>query len=431
MLGAYSAVVVQAAGLPLLSLHAPGDRGLGGSGRAGGVGRHPPPLPPALRHVPRHVGDSRSSCARRSRRSSAASTGASTSCSPGTVDRRRHRVPGLPAGPPRLRRRPPRQSSCFGTAAATPARASKAMVSNPPLAAAVGIDTARLARWTFVFGVVHGRPRRRPARAPRPGRAVHGPRLPALVVLHPRRRRPRHPRRACSSARPQSAGPTPIVSAVFDKTAGYISVLAISIVFLWLRAPWALLAPVTPPLARPPERPPALPSASLRPGPSSSASPSCRSSGGASPPTSSGSTSYTAWSARGSPFAGAGPGFLPLGQALFFGIGAYLAGAAGSGPSGANRGCSLPSFAGACLVPALFAGVVGALVFHRQVGSGPYFSLITLALAMLGFQLANSLGGRDGRLQRDDRDPCASPALDPFEHLYFVILVDARSSLRR
>ena len=113
-------------------------------------------------------------------------------------------------------------------------------------------------------------------------------------------------------------------------------------------------------------------------------------------------------------------GFLPLGQALFFGIGAYLAGA-GLRAVGGESWLLVPVVAGACLVPALFAGAVGALVFHRQVGSGPYFSLITLALAMLGFQLANSLVDVTGGFNGMTGIP--EPAgIDPFEHLYFVIL---------
>ena len=114
-------------------------------------------------------------------------------------------------------------------------------------------------------------------------------------------------------------------------------------------------------------------------------------------------------------------GFLPLGQALFFGIGAYLAGA-GLRAVGGESWLLAPVLAGACLVPALFAGVVGALVFHRQVGSGPYFSLITLALAMLGFQLANSLVDVTGGFNGMTGIP-APAGIDPFEHLYFVILV--------
>ena len=113
-------------------------------------------------------------------------------------------------------------------------------------------------------------------------------------------------------------------------------------------------------------------------------------------------------------------GFLPLGQALFFGIGAYLAGA-GLKAFGGESWLLVPVLAGACLVPALLAGVVGTLVFHRQVGSGPYFSLITLALAMLGFQLANSLVEVTGGFNGMTAIP-ALAGLDPFEHLYFVIV---------
>ena len=113
-------------------------------------------------------------------------------------------------------------------------------------------------------------------------------------------------------------------------------------------------------------------------------------------------------------------GFLPLGQALFFGIGAYLAGA-GLKSLGGGSWLLLPVLAGACLIPALLAGAVGALVFDRQVGSGPYFSLITLALAMLGFQLANSMvevtGGFNGMTGIPEL-----AGIDPFEHLYYVIV---------
>jgi branched-chain amino acid transport system permease protein len=112
-------------------------------------------------------------------------------------------------------------------------------------------------------------------------------------------------------------------------------------------------------------------------------------------------------------------GFLPLGQALFFGIGAYLSGAALK----ADLGWALliPAFAVACLVPALLAGFIGALVFNRQTGSGPYFSLITLALSMLGFQLANSLSGITGGFNGMTAIP-GLPGIDTYETLYFVIV---------
>ena len=110
----------------------------------------------------------------------------------------------------------------------------QAMVSNPPLAAAVGIDTARLARWTFVFGVSTA--------------GLAGALLAPLVRVEPYMGLDY----LLSSffilvvgglgtlegmllGSAAISGTDTVVSAVFDKTAGYISVLAISIVFLWLR----------------------------------------------------------------------------------------------------------------------------------------------------------------------------------------------------
>jgi len=112
-------------------------------------------------------------------------------------------------------------------------------------------------------------------------------------------------------------------------------------------------------------------------------------------------------------------GFLPLGQALFFGIGAYVAGAALR--DGGGWATLIPAFLLACLLPALLAGLVGALVFGRRIGSGPYFSLITLALAMLGFQLANSMqditGGFNGMT-----GIAGLPGIGTYDTLYFVIV---------
>ena len=113
-------------------------------------------------------------------------------------------------------------------------------------------------------------------------------------------------------------------------------------------------------------------------------------------------------------------GFLPLGQALFFGLGAYLAGA-GLKSLGGDSWLLIPVLAGACLTPALLAGAVGVLVFHRQVGSGPYFSLITLALAMLGFQIANSMVEVTGGFNGMTGIPGLA-GIDPFEHFYYLIV---------
>ena len=110
----------------------------------------------------------------------------------------------------------------------------KAMVSNPPLAAAVGVDTARLARRTFVFGVATA--------------GLAGALLAPLVRVEPYMGLDY----LLSSffilvvgglgtlegmliGSAAINGTDTIVSAVFDKTAGYLAVLAVSILFLWLR----------------------------------------------------------------------------------------------------------------------------------------------------------------------------------------------------
>ena len=110
----------------------------------------------------------------------------------------------------------------------------KAMVSNPLLAAAVGIDTARLARRTFVFGVATA--------------GLAGALLAPLVRVEPYMGLDY----LLSSffilvvgglgslegmliGSAAISGTDTVLSAVFDKTAGYLGVLAISILFLWLR----------------------------------------------------------------------------------------------------------------------------------------------------------------------------------------------------
>ena len=110
----------------------------------------------------------------------------------------------------------------------------KAMVSNPPLAAAVGIDTVRLARRTFVFGTATA--------------GLAGALLAPLVRVEPYMGLDY----LLSSffilvvgglgtlegmllGSAVISGTDTVMSAVFDKTAGYIGVLAISILFLWLR----------------------------------------------------------------------------------------------------------------------------------------------------------------------------------------------------
>ena len=74
-------------------------------------------------------------------------------------------------------------------------------------------------------------------------------------------------------------------------------------------------------------------------------------------------------------------GFLPLGQALFFGLGAYLSGLVlinVEHPAGLIALLPL-----AVVIPGLLAFAIGVLVFRRRGESGPYFTMITLALSLL------------------------------------------------
>src|SRR6478609_1571520 len=79
-------------------------------------------------------------------------------------------------------------------------------------------------------------------------------------------------------------------------------------------------------------------------------------------------------------------GFLPLGHALFFGLGAYLAG--GTLKAAQQQPLWYLALPLALLLPAVVAYVTARLVFARSHRSGPFFSLITLAMTMLGFLAA-------------------------------------------
>src|SRR3954469_1293283 len=74
-------------------------------------------------------------------------------------------------------------------------------------------------------------------------------------------------------------------------------------------------------------------------------------------------------------------GFLPLGQGLFFGVAAYASGLALIAFDGSPWLLVLIPLA--AIAPALLAFVLGLLVFRGRRESGPYFSMITLALALL------------------------------------------------
>jgi len=113
-------------------------------------------------------------------------------------------------------------------------------------------------------------------------------------------------------------------------------------------------------------------------------------------------------------------GILPLGQAMFFGLGAYLGGGALIWAEG-NWALLLPCLVLAILLPALLAGLVALVVFRRQTGSGPFFSLITLALSMLTYQIALTASDLTGGFNGLTGIP-PLPGTDPWGNLYWVIL---------
>jgi branched-chain amino acid transport system permease protein len=110
-------------------------------------------------------------------------------------------------------------------------------------------------------------------------------------------------------------------------------------------------------------------------------------------------------------------GFLPLGQALFFGLGAYLSGFAllRFGDSWLLA-LLLP---GAALLPGVLAWVIGLVVFRGRTESGPYVALITLAITLLAFQVANSWNQVTGGYNGLKGIP-AIPGLDGFTATYHV-----------
>lgn len=119
-------------------------------------------------------------------------------------------------------------------------------------------------------------------------------------------------------------------------------------------------------------------------------------------------------------------GFLPLGQGLFFGLGAYLTGGALRAGEHAREGYLL--LVPALLVAPALAYIISRLVFARSNRSGPYFSLITLALTMLGFlgaQLWNSVtGGFNGLGNLPDL-----PGTDRYSTLYWAVAAIALAVL--
>jgi len=111
-------------------------------------------------------------------------------------------------------------------------------------------------------------------------------------------------------------------------------------------------------------------------------------------------------------------GFLPLGHALFFGLGAYIFGGTLKAAQADSLWYLLLPLAIAA--PALLAYVIARLIFARSSRSGPYFSLITLALAMLGFLAAQQwrelTGGFNGMTNIPD-----IPGTERYETLFWLV----------
>ncbi len=114
-------------------------------------------------------------------------------------------------------------------------------------------------------------------------------------------------------------------------------------------------------------------------------------------------------------------GFLPLGQGLFFGLSAYLSGLAliAFEQSPWLLVLLLPL---AAIASGLLAFLIGTLVFRRRGESGPYFSMITLALSLLAFQLANNWESVTGGFNGLKGIP-GLPGLDSYTAAYYVAAV--------
>ena len=124
--------------------------------------------------------------------------------------------------------------------------------------------------------------------------------------------------------------------------------------------------------------------------------------------------------AQGVGFAWGRGGFLPLGNALFFGLGAYAAAAFLKVSGGAfwiNLGAMV-------LIAALCAALafgIAVVLFRGRMGSGPGFSLVTLALVLIASQIAETTPALTGGFNGYSGYPPLA-GLDPFGSLYFLIV---------
>ncbi|MCW5771045.1 MAG: ATP-binding cassette domain-containing protein [Rhodospirillaceae bacterium] len=110
-------------------------------------------------------------------------------------------------------------------------------------------------------------------------------------------------------------------------------------------------------------------------------------------------------------------GFLPLGQAMFVGLGGYLSGLALIKFNGSLLLLVLLPLA--ALIPGLIAFGLGLLLFRGRRETGPYFALITLAMSLLAFQIANGWNSVTGGFNGLKGIP-ALPGLDDISDAYWI-----------
>jgi branched-chain amino acid transport system permease protein len=113
-------------------------------------------------------------------------------------------------------------------------------------------------------------------------------------------------------------------------------------------------------------------------------------------------------------------GFLPLGQALFVGLAAYLSGYALIQSGGAWPVYLLLPLA--AIAAGTLAFLLGLIIFRGRSESGPYFAIITLAIALLAFQVANSWNAVTGGYNGMKGIP-GLPGLEGFSDLYYLAAV--------
>ncbi len=113
-------------------------------------------------------------------------------------------------------------------------------------------------------------------------------------------------------------------------------------------------------------------------------------------------------------------GILPLGQAIFFGIAAYACAQILKNIDSLPLQIALFVVVVACL--ALLGFALAFIVFKGRSDSGPYFSLITLALAMICEQVAGTATNTTGGFNGIYGYPTIAN-LDQFNELYYVIAI--------